>query len=160
MLHFNRYCGHLVGVRCEGYFPETVLDAWRILFMADWAGSYDSATTGTELVESFVPAFAPKASQSRIERMRAAYHYRVQAGYSGFVHAAVEPPPLRPAVPGAGHGATGGRAPLIAGVEVVRRVVPVWTSGGNDSPSIAGSGGTSGSPAAKPPSSNGNPLRR
>ncbi|MCB1289450.1 MAG: DUF2236 domain-containing protein, partial [Mycobacterium sp.] len=21
VLHFNRYCGHLVGVRCEGYFP-------------------------------------------------------------------------------------------------------------------------------------------
>lgn len=27
VLHFNRYCGHLVGVRCDGYFPETVLDA-------------------------------------------------------------------------------------------------------------------------------------
>ena len=35
VLHFNRYCGHLVGVRCDNYFPETVLDAWRILFMAD-----------------------------------------------------------------------------------------------------------------------------
>jgi hypothetical protein len=46
VLHFNRYCGHLVGVRCDGYFPETVTDAWRILFMADAARSYDSGDSG------------------------------------------------------------------------------------------------------------------
>lgn len=59
VLHFNRYCGHLVGVRCEGYFPETLADAWRILLMADSARSHDSGSDGAELVESFVPAFAP-----------------------------------------------------------------------------------------------------
>ncbi len=83
VLHFNRYCGHLVGVRCEGYFPETVADAWRILFMADSARSYDSAESGTELVESFVPAFAPNPSHRGLARLRAEYHYRVQAGYLG-----------------------------------------------------------------------------
>ncbi|MFV1366412.1 oxygenase MpaB family protein [Mycolicibacterium elephantis] len=83
VLHFNRYCGHLVGVRCDGYFPETVADAWRILFMADAARSYDSADSGTELVESFVPAFAPARAYRGLARLRAEYHYRVQAGYLG-----------------------------------------------------------------------------
>ncbi len=83
VLHFNRYCGYLVGVRCDGYFPETVADAWRLLFMADSARSYDSADSGTELVESFVPAFAPAEASRGIERLRAEYHYRVQAGYLG-----------------------------------------------------------------------------
>lgn len=83
VLHFNRYCGHLVGVRCDGYFPETVGDAWRILFMADTARSYDSAQSGIELVESFVPAFAPSAAHRGLGRLRAEYHYRVQAGYLG-----------------------------------------------------------------------------
>lgn len=83
VLHFNRYCGHLVGVRCDGYFPETVLDAWRILFMCDAARSYDSADSGAELVQSFVPAFEPPSAYRGFERLRAAYHYRVQAGYLG-----------------------------------------------------------------------------
>ncbi|CAN5299304.1 oxygenase MpaB family protein [soil metagenome] len=83
VLHFNRYCGHLVGVRCDGYFPETIGDAWRILFMADSARSYDSADSGSELVESFVPAFAPAPSYRGFQRLRAEYHYRVQAGYLG-----------------------------------------------------------------------------
>ncbi|MCT7661364.1 oxygenase MpaB family protein [Mycobacterium deserti] len=83
VLHFNRYCGHLVGVRCDGYFPETVADAWRILFMADAARSYDSAESGTELVESFVSAFAPAPTHRGLARVRAEYHYRVQAGYLG-----------------------------------------------------------------------------
>lgn len=83
VLHFNRYCGHLVGVRCDGYFPETVADAWRILFMADAARSYDSGDSGAELVQSFVPAFAPSSSHRGLARLRAQYHYRVQAGYLG-----------------------------------------------------------------------------
>ncbi|MGV0791396.1 oxygenase MpaB family protein [Mycolicibacterium sp. XJ1819] len=83
VLHFNRYCGHLVGVRCHGYFPETVTDAWRILLMADAARSYDSGDTGRELVESFVPAFAPAPTHRGLARLRAEYHYRVQAGYLG-----------------------------------------------------------------------------
>lgn len=124
VLHFNRYCGHLVGVRCEGYFPETVLDAWRILFMADSARSYDSASTGTELVESFVPAFAPKSGQSRIERMRAAYHYRVQAGYSGLFMLPWNRRRYDLPSPVPGMALLVARAPMIAGVEVARRLIP------------------------------------
>lgn len=81
--HFNRYLGHLLGVRVDGYFPETFLDAWRILIMCDAARAYDSGKLGKELVESFVPAFEPRASQRGLDRLRAIYHYHLQAGYSG-----------------------------------------------------------------------------
>ncbi len=124
VLHFNRYCGHLVGVRCDGYFPETVMDAWRILFMADSARSYDSAATGTELVESFVPAFAPKRTQRGLDRLRAAYHYRVQAGYSGLFMLPWNRRRYQLPSPVLGIALLVARAPLIAGVELARRIVP------------------------------------
>ena len=124
VLHFNRYCGHLVGVRCDGYFPETVLDAWRILFMADSARSYDSAGTGTELVQSFVPAFAPKPGQRGADRLRAAYHYRLQAGYSGLFMLPWNRRRYDLPSPALGMALLLARAPLVAGVEVARRVVP------------------------------------
>lgn len=124
VLHFNRYCGHLVGVRCAGYFPETVLDAWRILFMADSARSYDSDVTGTELVESFVPAFAPRAGQRGAERWRALYHYRVQAGFSGLFMLPWNRRRYDLPSPALGIALLLARAPLIAGVEIARRVVP------------------------------------
>ena len=124
VLHFNRYCGHLVGVRCEGYFPETVLDAWRILFMADSARSYDSAQTGAELVESFVPAFAPKAGQRGLNRLRAGYHYRVQAGYSGLFMLPWNRKRYALPSPVPGMALLLLRAPLIAGAEVARRLIP------------------------------------
>lgn len=124
VLHFNRYCGHLVGVRCEGWFPETVLDAWRILFMADSARSYDSGATGSELVESFVPAFTPKPGQRGLDRVRAEYHYRIQAGYSGLYMLPWNRRRYTLPTPGPGMAVLLARSPLVAGVEVLRRLVP------------------------------------
>lgn len=124
VLHFNRYCGHLVGVRCDGWFPETVLDAWRILFMADSARSYDSGETGSELVESFVPAFAPKPGQRGLERIRAAYHFRIQAGYSGLFMLPWNRRRYDLPSPAPGIALLVSRAPLIAAIEVLRRIVP------------------------------------
>ena len=124
VLHFNRYCGHLVGVRCDGYFPETIGDAWRILFMADAARSYDSAESGTELVESFVPAFAPSASHRGLARLRAEYHYRVQAGYLGLYMLPWNRRRYR--LPSALPGITLLllRSPLIVVMELIRRASP------------------------------------
>lgn len=124
VLHFNRYCGHLVGVRCDGYFPQTALEGWRILVMADAARSYDSGAAGAELVESFVPAFAPAPGLRGLQRLRAAYHYRVQAGYAGLFMLPWNrrlyglPSPLPGVV------FLLGRAPLIAAVEIARRLFP------------------------------------
>ena len=124
VLHFNRYCGHLVGVRCEGYFPETPADAWRILLMADSARAYDSAEAGTELVESFVPAFAPAAGHRGLARLRAEYHYRVQAGYLGLYMLPWNRRRYRlpSALPGIMLLLL--RSPVIAALELARRVSP------------------------------------
>ena len=124
VLHFNRYCGHLVGVRCDGYFPETIGDAWRILFMADAARSYDSGESGTELVESFVPAFAPAASHRGMARLRAEYHYRVQAGYLGLYMLPWNRRRYRlpSALPGIALLLL--RSPLIVVMELIRRASP------------------------------------
>lgn len=124
VLHFNRYCGHLVGVRCDGYFPQSVSDAWRILFMADAARSYDSGETGAELVESFAPSFAPRPDQRRLDRLRAAYHFRLQAGYAGLFMLPRNRRRYRLPSPWPGMLWLLLRSPLIAAVEVARRVIP------------------------------------
>ncbi|MDA2892093.1 oxygenase MpaB family protein [Mycolicibacterium sp. BiH015] len=122
VLHFNRFCGHLVGVRCDGYFPETIADAWRILLMANAARSYDSGGSGAELVESFVPAFAPGPGLRGIARLRAEYHYRIQAGYLGLYMLPWNRRRYRlpSAVPGIMLLLL--RSPLIAGLEILRRL--------------------------------------
>ena len=122
--HFNRYCGHLVGVRCDGYFPETVTDAWRILLMADSARSHDSGSSGTELVESFVPAFAPTTAHRGLGRLRAEYHYRVQAGYLGLYLLPWNRRRYRlpSALPGIA--LLLARAPAITALELGRRICP------------------------------------
>ncbi|BBY17750.1 oxygenase MpaB family protein [Mycolicibacterium litorale] len=124
VLHFNRYCGHLVGVRCDGYFPETVADAWRILFLADSARSYDSAGSGSELVESFVPAFEPTSAHKGLQRLRAEYHYRIQAGYLGLYMLPWNRRRYRlpSALPGIA--LLLARAPFIAALEIARRLSP------------------------------------
>ncbi|KUI34710.1 hypothetical protein AU195_09325 [Mycobacterium sp. IS-1496] len=124
VLHFNRYCGHLVGVRCDGYFPKTVADAWRILFMADAARSYDSGDNGVELVESFVPAFEPTPAHRGLQRLRAEYHYRVQAGYLGLYMLPWNRRRYRlpSALPGIA--LLLAKAPLIATLELARRLSP------------------------------------
>ena len=124
VLHFNRYCGYLVGVRCEGYFPQTVMDGWRILFMADAARSYDAGPAGAELVESFGPAFAPRPGQRGLDRLRAAYHYRIQAAYAGLFMLPRNRRNHRLPSPTAGIALLALRAPLIAGLELARRVLP------------------------------------
>jgi hypothetical protein len=124
VLHFNRYCGHLVGVRCDDYFPETPADAWRILFMADAARSYDSGENGVELVESFVPGFEPAPAHRGWARWRAQYHYRVQAGYLGLYMLPWNRRRYRLPAALPGIALLLARAPVIAALEVARRVSP------------------------------------
>ncbi len=93
VLHFNSYCGHLIGVRCDGYFPETVADAWRILFMADAARSYDWARAAPN---SSSPSSRPSRPRRRTRRLASAR--RISLPHPGRlsrpVYAAVEPSSL------------------------------------------------------------------
>lgn len=123
VLHFNRYCGHLVGVQCDDFFPETALDGWRILFLCDAARANDSGALGKELVESFVPAFEP-GQRRGLDRLRAAYHYRVQAGYSGLFMLPWNRRRYDMPSPLPGIALLLARVPLILGLEVLRRVSP------------------------------------
>lgn len=82
LLHFNRYLGHLVGVRVDDIYPRTTSEGIRLLYLFDATRAHDSGSVGAELVESFVPAFAPRPSMGLAGRVRARYHLALQAGYT------------------------------------------------------------------------------
>lgn len=80
LLHFNRYMGHLLGVNPQ-WMPETVRECLQVLALSTAARSYDSGRHGTELIESFPAAFAPRPGQTGLARLRAAYSYRIISAY-------------------------------------------------------------------------------
>ncbi len=80
LLHFNRYMGHLLGVNPQ-WMPETVRECLQVLALSTAARSYDSGRHGTELIESFPAAFAPRPGQRPLARLRAAYNHRIIAAY-------------------------------------------------------------------------------
>lgn len=123
LLHFQKYLGHLLGVRLRWY-PETLADALRVLAMTIVSRSYDAGTHGAELIESYPLAFAPRDGQRGLVRLRAAYNFRINSVYSAMYMA----PPTRrryrmpPALPWLLIPIA--RLPLITAVEVTRRVFP------------------------------------
>ncbi|MGV9661961.1 oxygenase MpaB family protein [Nocardia niigatensis] len=123
LLHFQRYMGHLLGVRVQWY-PETIIDALRVLAMTIASRSYDAGTDGAELIESYPAAFAPRAGQRGLTRLRAAYNFRINSVYSAmymapFTRRRYRMPPAFPwiLIPIA-------RFPLITVMELVRRSCP------------------------------------
>jgi hypothetical protein len=80
LIHFNRYMGHLVGVRPR-WATNTIREQLRMLAMATAARSYDSGDVGAELIESFPAAFAPRPGQRGLTRLRAAYNHRIYSAY-------------------------------------------------------------------------------
>ncbi|MFE2955467.1 oxygenase MpaB family protein [Nocardia tengchongensis] len=123
LLHFQRYLGHLLGVRVAWY-PETIADALRVLAMTIVARSYDAGIHGAELIESYPAAFAPRPEQRGMQRLRAAYNYRINSVYAAMYMAPgtrrkYRMPPVFPWIllPVA-------RFPLITAMEVARRSCP------------------------------------
>lgn len=124
LLHFNRYLGHLVGVRTDDTFPETVLEGAQILFMWDASRSHDSGQLGKELVESFVPSFGRRPTQTGVDGLRARYHFWLQSGYAGLFmmpwnRRRFEMPSALPGI-----AVLAARAPMILTLELLRRLVP------------------------------------
>lgn len=123
LLHFQKYMGHLLGVRVRWY-PETIVDSLRLLAMTVASRSYDAGTHGAELIESYPAAFAPRDGHRGLTLLREAYNYRINSVYSAMFMA-----------PGTRRNYTMPRAfpwiliplarfPLITATELVRRFVP------------------------------------
>ncbi|PXW33788.1 UNVERIFIED_CONTAM: uncharacterized protein DUF2236 [Williamsia faeni] len=81
LLHYQRYLGHLLGVRTEWY-PETIADSFRLLAMVTATRSYDAGENGAELIESFPAAFAPRDGHTGLRRLREKYNAGIYSAYS------------------------------------------------------------------------------
>ncbi|WP_234881055.1 oxygenase MpaB family protein [Mycobacteroides salmoniphilum] len=131
-MHFSRYLGHLLGVRCDAIYPTNLADGVRILYMFDTARSYDSGENGRQLIESFVPSFAPAPNAHLGDRLRAAGHLRVQAAHVRlYVRSHIRRQHHIPA-PVGGLAYLMARIPLVLMLEAARRVCPpidrLWQS--------------------------------
>ncbi|MUL67866.1 hypothetical protein BOO86_25570 [Mycobacterium sp. CBMA 234] len=81
-LHYWRYVGHLLGVQ-PSWYPLNFREAVQLMFAALVKRAYTAGADGEELVESYLPAFAPKPGTSTRKRIRDEFNYRMQIGYTG-----------------------------------------------------------------------------
>ncbi|MFI1920185.1 oxygenase MpaB family protein [Nocardia sp. NPDC020380] len=122
-LHFWRYVGHLLGVQPDWY-PRNFQEAVRLMFAAFVKRARTAGADGAELVESYLPAFAPDPDSPWAKRIRDEFNYRIQIGYTAFwlppaTYARHRMPKRFPWVL---HPIM--QAPLIFGAETLRRTVP------------------------------------
>lgn len=82
-LHFWRYVGHLLGVQ-PVWYPRDFRQAVQLMFAAFVKRAYTAGADGSELVESYLPAFEPRGGTGVSKRIRDEINYRVQIGYTGF----------------------------------------------------------------------------
>ncbi len=83
LLHFWRYVGHLLGVQ-PSWYPEDFQQAVQLMFAAFVKRAYAAGADGRELVESYLPAFAPRPGSPWPKRIRDEFNYRAQIGYTRF----------------------------------------------------------------------------
>lgn len=80
-LHFWRYVGHLLGVQ-PAWYPRDFAESVQLMFAAFVKRAYTAGADGEELVESYLPAFEPKAGTRWRKRIRDEINYRAQIGYT------------------------------------------------------------------------------
>jgi hypothetical protein len=83
LLHYWRYIGHLLGVQ-PSWYPVDFRESVQLMFAAFVKRAYSAGRDGEELVESYLPAFAPKPGSPIRKRIRDELNYRVQIGYTRF----------------------------------------------------------------------------
>jgi hypothetical protein len=83
LLHYWRYIGHLLGVQ-PSWYPADFRESVQLMFAAFVKRADAAGRDGEELVESYLPAFAPKTGSSLRKRIRDEVNYRVQIGYTRF----------------------------------------------------------------------------
>ncbi|MVU76071.1 DUF2236 domain-containing protein [Nocardia sp. ET3-3] len=122
-LHFWRYVGHLLGVQ-PAWYPRDFRESVQLMFAAFVKRARTAGADGEELVESYLPAFAPKPDTPWAKRIRDEFNYRVQIGYTAFwlppaTYARHRMPDRFPWVL---HPLL--QAPMVFGAETLRRTVP------------------------------------
>jgi hypothetical protein len=83
LLHFWRYVGHLLGVQPDWY-PRDFRESVQLMFAAFVKRAYLAGPDGDELIEAYLPAFAPKAGTRPAKRLRDEVEYRALIGYTRF----------------------------------------------------------------------------
>jgi hypothetical protein len=83
LLHFWRYVGHLLGVQPDWY-PKGFQESVQLMYAAFVKRAYAAGRDGEELVESYLPAFAPQSGTGMLKRLRDELNYRTQIGYTRF----------------------------------------------------------------------------
>lgn len=83
LLHFWRYVGHLLGVQPDWY-PRGFRESVQLMFAAFVKRAYQAGPDGDELIEAYLPAFAPKAGAPLRKRLRDEVEYRALIGYTRF----------------------------------------------------------------------------
>jgi hypothetical protein len=83
LLHFWRYVGHLLGVQPDWY-PRDFRESVQLMFAAFVKRAYAAGADGDELIESYLPAFAPKPGSPWPKRVRDEVEYRALVGYTRF----------------------------------------------------------------------------
>lgn len=124
LIHFQRYMGHIVGVRASWY-PKTIPETLRLVALVAAARSYDSGDHGAELIESFPKAFAPRDGHRGLRGLRERYNAGVYATYAKlFMFPTTQ---RRYDMPRAMPWSLWviGRIPLVVAVETLRRIPPI-----------------------------------
>ena len=83
LLHYWRYVGHLLGVQ-PTWYPADFKQSVQLMYAAFVKRAYAAGADGRELVESYLPAFAPQARTGLRKRVRDELNYRAQIGYTRF----------------------------------------------------------------------------
>jgi hypothetical protein len=83
LLHFWRYVGHLLGVQ-PAWYPTDFRQSVQLMYAAFVKRAYTAGQDGKELVESYLPAFAPQPGTPLRKRLRDELNYRAQIGYTRF----------------------------------------------------------------------------
>lgn len=123
LLHYQRYMGHLLGVRTKRY-PQSVSEACKLMAMVALARTYTSGDHGKELIESFPKALSEREPEGLRERLRHEYERHLYNGYLAlFMQPATrkryDMPPVFPSIL-----LMAVRAPLVGAGEIARRLIP------------------------------------
>ena len=124
LLHYQRYMGHILGVRTKTPYPTTVREGLQLIVATAVGRSYTAGQDGADLIESFPRAFKPRTKRPGLAGLKDRYAYRLMCGYVAVLMA----PPTRRAhdVPPAFPWAllVVARVPMVLAGELARRVVP------------------------------------